>query len=417
MDLVRSVSAQPRTIAIIHYTSPPVIGGVEQVLGEHARLLADAGHRVRIVAGRGASPDPRVAFVSIPLADTRHPDVVALQADLDAGRIPASFDAAVAALTDDLAAALGDVEVVIAHNVASLNLNLALTAALHAHATQAGAPRLILWYHDLAWTLPAYRSTLHGGHPWDLLRRAWPGATMVAISEARRADLAVLQGVPIGEIRVVPDGVDVAALLGLADATIGLIRAADLLTFDPLILLPARVTPRKNIELALRIVAAMRANGRPSAGLVVTGPVDPHDALASAYFATLVGLRRDLGLDAAVAFLAELLHEPASEALVHDLYRLADLLLLPSRDEGFGIPILEAAVHRLPIICSDLPALRELAGEAALYVDPDADPARVAALALTRLDRDELATFARRVRTEYSWETVYRRGIAPLLVG
>ncbi len=214
-----------------------------------------------------------------------------------------------------------------------------------------------------------------------------------------------------------PDGVDVAALLGLADATIGLIRAADLLTFDPLILLPARVTPRKNIELALRVVAAMRANGRPSAGLVVTGPVDPHDAAASAYFATLVGLRRELGLDEAAAFLAELLPEPASEALVHDLYRLADLLLLPSRDEGFGIPILEAAVHRLPIICSDLPALRELAGEAALYVDPDADPARVAALVLARLDRDALATFARRVRTEYSWEAVYRRGIAPLLSG
>jgi len=227
----------------------------------------------------------------------------------------------------------------------------------------------------------------------------------------------VLQGVPGGTIRVVPHGVHLAGLLGLRDATIRIVRTAHLLDFDPLVLLPARVTPRKNIELALRVVAAMRAAGRPSAGLVVTGPVDPHDPAAAGYLAALVHLRRELDLEGAAVFLAELLDEPAGEPLVNDLYRLADLLLLPSLDEGFGIPLLEAAAHRLPIICSDLPALRDLAGDAALYVDPRADPGRVAARALDRLDRDELATFARRVRTAYSWEAVYRRGIAPLLEG
>jgi glycosyltransferase involved in cell wall biosynthesis len=340
---------------------------------------------------------------------------VALQAPLDAGRIPDSFDAFVAALADDLAAALGDVEIVIAHNAASLNRNLALTAALHLVATREDAPRLVLWHHDLAWTLPAYRLTLHPGHPWDLLRRAWPGATQVTISEARRVDLAALTGLPSQAIRVVPNGVDLASLLGLAEATVGLARAANLAAFDPLILLPVRVTPRKNIELALRVVAAMRAAGRAGAGLVVTGPVDPHVATIDEYLATLLDLRTALGLDGAAVFLAELLNEPVAEALVRDLYRLADLLLLTSLDEGFGIPILEAAVHRLPIVCSDLPALRDLAGAAAVYVRPDADPAEVAALALARLDRDPVAAFARRVRTEYSWEAVYRRGIAPLL--
>ena len=100
---------------------------------------------------------------------------------------------------------------------------------------------------------------------------------------------------------------------------------------------------------------------------------------------------------------------------MHDLYRLADLLLLPSHDEGFGIPILEAAAHRMPIVCSDLPVLRDLAGDAAVYVAPDADPAAVAALALARLDDDPLVAFSRRVRAEFSWEAVYRHGIAPLL--
>ncbi len=408
---------QGLSVALLHYTAPPVVGGVEQVLGQHARLLADAGHAVRIVAGRGASPDPRIAFVHVPRADTRDPDIVRLQAGLDAGHVPAAFAGVVAGLVDELARAAGDVDVVIAHNVGSLNRNLALTTALHQLLERPSAPRVILWQHDLAWTLPAYRRRLHPGRPWDLLRMPWPGATQVTISEARRADLAKLMGLDPAAIHVVPNGVDLAGLLGLAPATMELARRVGLLAFDPLVVLPVRITPRKNVELALRVVAAMRADGRPAAGLVVTGPIDPHELGASRYFDGLVALRRDLGLADAALFLTEALDDPAAEALVRDLYRLADLLLLPSRDEGFGIPILEAAAHRLPIICSDLRVLRDLAGDAALYIAPDADPAQVAALALARLDDDPLVTLARRVRTEFAWEAVYRREIAPLLAG
>jgi glycosyltransferase involved in cell wall biosynthesis len=409
------MSATPATVGLLHYTAPPVVGGVAQVLGQHARLIAEARHAVRIVAGRGGEPDPRIAFFRVPRADTRHPEIVRLQADLAEGRVPPDFEAVVGELRAELASALDGVEVLFVHNVGSLNRNLALTVAVHQIAAGVDAPRLVLWHHDLAWTLPAYRRGLHPGWPWDLLRQPWPGATQVTISEARRAALAELMDIPLDAIRVVPNGIDLTALLGLAPATLRLVRAGGLLGFDPLILLPARITPRKNVELALRVVAALRAAGRPRAGLVVTGPVDPHEPAAAAYFATLLRLRRELDLQSSAIFLAELEEPTLGVALVHDLYRLADLLLLPSHDEGFGIPILEAAAHRMPIVCSDLPVLRDLAGDAAVYVAPDADPAVVAALALARLDDDPLVAFARRVRAEFSWEAVYRHGIAPLL--
>ena len=182
----------------------------------------------------------------------------------------------------------------------------------------------------------------------------------------------------------------------------------------PLLLVPVRLTPRKNVELALHVVAAMRAAGRP-AGLLVTGPADSYGSGGRDYLVRLLTLRRSLGLDDAAQFLASELGGPPSDALVSDLFRLADALLLPSRDEGFGLPILEAALHRLPIVCSDLPALREIAGDAALYVDPDDDPAAIAARVLERLDSDPLARLAMRVRSEYSWQAIYRTGIAPLL--
>ena len=402
-------------VALLHYTAPPVVGGVEQVLGRHARLMADAGHAVRIVAGRGEPPDSRISFVAVPRADTGHPEIVRLQAELDAGRVPESFSRVVEGLVDELAAALAGVDVLIAHNVCSLGRNLAVTAALHNLAGRPGAPRTVLWHHDLAWMLPGHRRTLHDGHPWDLLRTPWPGVTHVVVSEVRRAHLVNLMGVDPAAVLVVPNGVDLAALLGLAPRTMDVVRAADLLAFDPLVLLPARITPRKNIGLALRVMAAIRRTGKSAAGLLVTGPVDPHYPTAQAYFETLIDLRRDLGLENSAIFLTEALEEPADKALVDDLYRLADVLLFPSLDEGFGIPILEAGAHRLPIVCSDLPALRDLAGDAALYIAPDAEPGAVAALVLAWLDEDPRVAFARRVRTEFSWEVIYRRAIAPLL--
>jgi hypothetical protein len=40
-------------ITLLHFAAPPVVGGVERVLAEHARLMVEAGHGVTVVAGRG----------------------------------------------------------------------------------------------------------------------------------------------------------------------------------------------------------------------------------------------------------------------------------------------------------------------------------------------------------------------------
>jgi len=401
-------------IALVHYAAPPVVGGVERVLASHAVLLADAGHEVRIIAGRGGSPDPRVRFDEIPLIDTRHPTIERLQRELDEGRVPADFPEVAATIAALLDAALLDVDVVIAHNVCSLNLNLALTAALRELMDRPVSPRLILWHHDLAWASPRDRPTLHPGMPWDLLRTAWPGAIQVVVSEGRGVELAELMGIPPETIAVVPNGVDLAKMWKLDRRTTELMARTGLLGAAPLLLLPSRITPRKNVELALRVVAEMRAAGRP-AGLIVTGPVDPHRPSGPAYLEQLVTLRRALALEGSAWFLSEEGRGPPTDAMMDDLYHLADALFLPSRDEGFGLPILEAAVNRLPIVCTGLPALRALAGDAALYIGADDDPAEVSARVLRRLDEDRLGLLAREIRSRYAWEAVYRERIAPLL--
>jgi len=403
-----------RAIALVHYAAPPVVGGVERVLARHAVLLADAGHDVRVIAGRGRTPDPRVGFVEIATIDPRHPVIERLQRELDDGRVPTEFAQIVADITAELEVALVGVDVVIAHNVCSLNLNLALTAALRRVMDRPGSPRLILWHHDLAWASPRYRSTLHSGMPWDLIRIAWPGAIQVVVSEARRLELADLAGLRPETIAVVPNGVDLAKMWRLDARTTELLARTDLFDATPLLLMPTRITPRKNIELGLHVLAEIRRAGRP-AGLIVSGPADPHRQSGRAYLEQLVALCQELALQDSVWFLAEELNGPPPDAMVDDLYHLADVLFLPSRDEGFGLPILEAAINRLPIVCTGLPTLRELAGDAAMYIGPDDDPVQIAAGILERVDADRLGLLARAVRLRYSWEAVYREWMEPLL--
>lgn len=414
MNLEEGVSARRLAIALVHYAAPPVVGGVERVLASHAVLMSDAGHEVRIIAGRGTAPDPRVRFVQIPLIDTHHPTIERLQRELDEGRVPADFSEVAATLASQLGAALAGIDIVVAHNVCSVNLNLALTAALRVLTDRPASPRLILWHHDLAWASPLDRSTLHPGSPWDLLRTPWPGAVQVVVSEQRRVQLAALTGIQPESIAVVPNGVDLAKMWKLDGRTRELIARTDLLDAAPLLLLPSRITPRKNIELAIRVVAAMHAAGRP-AGLIVTGPIDPHRPSGRAYLEQLLALCRALAVEDSVWFLSEGGHRPPSDAMIDDLYHLADVLFLPSRDEGFGLPILEAAVNRLPIVCTSLATFRELAGDAALYIGADDDPADISARVLRRMDEDRSGVLAREVRSRYAWETVYRQRIAPLL--
>ena len=59
-----------------------------------------------------------------------------------------------------------------------------------------------------------------------------------------------------------------------------------------------------------------------------------------------------------------------SRADLDSLYRSADALVFPSRYEGFGLPILEAQAYGLPVICSNVTAIPEVAGDGALLIDP-----------------------------------------------
>jgi glycosyltransferase involved in cell wall biosynthesis len=408
-------------VAILHFAAPPGIGGVEVTMLHHARVLAREGHDVRLIAGAGGVELPGVSNVIDPLFGSRGEALEAVNRRLAQGDAGAEFEALVDETASRLEEALVGADVVMAHNVLSLHKNLALTAALHRLHEAGRAPAILAWCHDFAWRDPLYQPELHPGQPWDLLRRPWPGVRYVVVSADRRGILAELLGLPADAVAVVTPGVDLAGILKLEADTSELVERHGLLEADPLLLLPARITRRKNIELGIAIVGGLRAEGL-APRLVVTGPPGPHNPTNAAYLAQLEALRAESGADDAVLFLYRAYTEgdrpkPVSDAMLADLYRLADGLLFPSRSEGFGIPMVEAGLMGLPIFCSDIAPFREIAGDAARYFDPQGDPHAIAGEIADFYRGSAAHHLRRRTRLHATWEAIYRQSIAPLLAG
>lgn len=404
------------TVCILHYAGPPVVGGVESTINHHARLLSERGYRVRMIAGRGAAPSPNTEFIQLTLLDSKNPQILEVSACLAQGQVPDEFFA----LRDEIAAQLRPVlasaQYVIVHNVLTLHKNLPFTAALHA-LSQAGL-QIIAWCHDFAWQDRLYTSGLHSGYPWELLSRPWKNTAYVVVSQHRRKKLAELLDLPEQEIEVITPGVDRFEFLGISPATKRLFLRAGLERAAPLLLLPARITRRKNIEFGLEVMHHLRMK-MPAAQLAVTGPPGAHNPTNIDYLEKLLDLRSSLDLDHVVRFLYQ--HGESREPLhlaentVAELFRLADALLFPSKREGFGIPILEAGLARTPVFAADIPAIREsLDTSSCLFHLERTSPEEVAQLIESNLKEDQAYQLRMRVRERFTWQAVLENKILPL---
>ena len=364
-------------IALVHYSYAPVIGGVETVLAAHARVFAEHGHEVTVICRRGESDDPRVRLERL----GEKVDAVGLEGWL-AGQ-----------------------DVVFLHNVTTMPFDRALTAALARAAERLVGVRFVAWIHDLAAGNPDYEIAVND----ELLARAHPRYEYVAVSELRRRQWEALTG---ARSRVIPNGVDPARVLGLTKRVGELAAQHGLLEREIVLLHPTRLLRRKNVELGLEVTAALTAAGK-SCAYLVTGPPDPHNAASQGYAAELRALRARLGLEKDALFLHE--DAPVEERDLASLYALADALFFPSRQEGFGLPILEAALHRRPIFCAAIEPLDALLARGVTLFALDADPAQIAREIVARLGATDSWQARDQVRQEYAWPAVYRNYLAPLL--
>ena len=367
-------------IALVHYTCLPITGGVEIIVGAHARLLAEAGHEVRIICRRGGEDNDRVIRLT-------EPEPI-----------------------EELRTALAGCDVVIAHNVMTMPFDLPLTTALWTLAEELVGTRFLAWLHDLAACNHDYPLAFHEP-PWLRLAQASPHFEYVAISRHRAGQFTALTGTPV---RVIPNGVEPREVLGLTPAVSGLADAHGLWDREIVLLHPTRLLPRKNVERGLEVAAELRARGRRVAYLVTAAP-DAHNPAAAIYAAELARRRRELDLESVALFLHDIF--PVTTADLVSLYALSDALFFPSRQEGFGLPVLEATLHRLPVFCADLPPMNNLVEHALQTFAPEATPAEIATGIERTLDLCIPHRSRHEVLARYGWTTISRDFLQPLLAG
>lgn len=418
------MSLASQKIAFLHYSAPPVIGGVENVMLAHARLLIQAGLPPAFLAGRGAQEalPAGAAWVSVAELDSQHPEILGLSKLLEQGQFPAGFEDMVERLTNLLAPLLRSIDVLIVHNVFTKHFNLPLTAALFRLLDDGTLRRCVAWCHDITWTSPGSRAKVHPGYPWDLLRTYRSDLIYVTISAERQQELADLLRCPREEVQIIPNGVDPQEVLALSEAGLALIDQLSLWESDLNLLLPVRITQAKNLELAVHVIAALKQNGiHPR--LVVTGPPDPHNPANMQYFQDLLDLRNRQGVTEEVRFIYESGPAPGQPLIVGmdvvaHLLRVSDALFMPSHREGFGMPILEAGLAGIPVFCSTaIPAANEIGGGDVIRFSPDAQPEDVARLILDWMEGSPVHRLARRVRQRFTWQSIFQRQILPLIQG
>ena len=150
---------------------------------------------------------------------------------------------------------------------------------------------------------------------------------------------------------------------------------------EKVILYVGRRDPYKNLPLLVEALATLRARGIP-ARLRVIGPADARYPEAPA-------LAEKLGLQSHVDWIGYVTLEELRRE-----YQTADVFCLPSRYEGFGLPVLEAMASGTPVVCSNIGSLPEVAGEAARLVNL-ANPADLAAALSDVLTNPDLAAHYR----------------------
>jgi len=232
---------------------------------------------------------------------------------------------------------------------------------------------LVVTVHDLAFLDDPGHSTARGIRFFTrAVELARQDARLVCCPSQDTIDACLAYGFDPGRLRLVPWGVDATRV---AAGEVERVRATYRLD-QPFVLWTGTVEPRKNLPTLLD---AFRRLDRHGLELVLVGPKGWNEDLRS-HLGTAAGRVRTLGF--------------VPEEDKRALYAAASVFCLPSRQEGFGLPVLEAMAQGAPVVTSAGTATAEVAGDAARLVDPADADALATALADVLDDPAEAARMA-----------------------
>jgi glycosyltransferase involved in cell wall biosynthesis len=247
-----------------------------------------------------------------------------------------------------------------------------------------GARRTVSTFHDLFVMTGEYSSREFRARFSAQARQAAERSDLIiAVSEFTARHVEQLLGVERAIIRVIPHGVHVP----------------DKATTRPvkLVLTVGAVQKRKNVARLVRAFERMPADWR----LAIAGSAGGYGAAEELRAVEESQRRSDIEVLGYV-----------TTAELHDLYGRAGIFAFPSLDEGFGMPVLEAMAHGLPVVASNRSAIPEVAGDVALLVDPENTEELAEALRRLAVEdplREDLARRGRERAFQFPWRAAVER--------
>jgi glycosyltransferase involved in cell wall biosynthesis len=257
---------------------------------------------------------------------------------------------------------------------------------------RAGRAPLVVTAHDAAALLFPETYPWRGRwfHRRGLDAAARRAELVITPTRAAADELVRLTKIRAERIRVVPHGVNLAQP---DPPAVDAARAALGLDGVPYVLWVGTIEPRKNLSVLLDAFSAVVQAGLPHR-LVVVGPPGWRGGAR---------VTADSTLGERLVAISRRVRGPRLAAL----YRGASLLAFPSLHEGFGLPLLEAMAQETAILCSDVPVMHEVAGDAAQFVPAtDVGAWRDALVSLLDDDatRQALAAAGRRRAGGFTWD-------------
>jgi len=403
-------------IALLHYSCPPVVGGVEEVVRQQANLFHRYYNNVKIFAGMGGRFSQNFSIEINPLLSSRNEKILLAHKKAVAEKNIKPLQNLSNKIYKYLIDSLQSFDVLIAHNVLTMHYNLPLTYALHKLADENILP-VVSWGHDSPFFYDDYPKQLRK-KPYDILRQYNPDIHYVVISNYRKKLFRNLYD-GRGKFTVIPNGVDPITFFKLDPHTVRLIKEQQLFNSDFIMVQPSRLHPRKNIELSIKVLKALKDKGI-NARLLVTGAYDPHETKAKEYYRRLKNLARSLKVEKDVLLLAEYKFKSGENLspdriIIRDLYLITDVLFMPSYHEGFGIPLLESGMIKLPIVCSDIPPFKEIGRGSVCFFSLKEKPEDIADKIISFTSKNKIQKLFRKVIKQYTWDNIYEKQLLPLL--
>ena len=399
-------------IALLHYTCPPFVGGVEEIIRQQASLFHRYSHSVKIIAGNGGYFTDKYEIKINPLLSSRNNSILRIQEDAERNidKIELFSNRIYRYLKNNLE----DIDILIAHNVLTMPYNLPLTIALHKLAE---IKKIVSWNHDSPYFYESYNPSFDRP-PWDILKKYNNRIYYVTISDSRSNEFKKLYGVQ-EDIPVIPNGIDPIRFFHLDKTTVRLIHENNLFSSDLILVQPSRLHPRKNIELSIKVLYSLHRRG-VKAKLLLTGAYDPHEKKNREYYNKLYNLIKKLNLEGYVIIIAEYKFEDgekmtADRIAMRDLYLISDLLFLPSIQEGFGIPLIEAGMIKLPVFCSNIPPFKNIGRNDVYYFNLDDSPDKIAEQIIKVTSILKPYRMYRYVISNHVWDNIYIKMIEPLM--